>query len=361
VTLSIGVIASMVSALVITRVLAEWAVSRRAVASRPPITGLADTGRVRDWITRRDPDIMSRRRLWLTVSAAAVLVAVAGIVVRGLNFGVEFTGGRLVEYSTAAPISIDDARQVVSDAGFPRAVVQTSGSDGSDENISVRTSDMTNDQEAEVRAALSAETGDRVSKVRDELIGPSLGDELRQKALIALGVALAAQLLYLAIRFRFTFGGAAVLAMLHDVLIVTGVFAWLGKPIDGVFLAALLTVIGYSVNDTVVVFDRVREALTADRKSSFARLANTAVLQTVPRTVNTGMGAVFILATLLVLGGDSLADFALALLLGILVGTYSTVFTATPLAVEFDSRTSRRRPRPPVKQKRPAPSPAGTV
>jgi SecD/SecF fusion protein len=359
VTLSIGVLASMVSALVITRALTEWAVNRRAVIKRPGITGLDNIGRVREWITRRDPDLMRRRRLWLSISAAATLLALTGIFVRGLAFGVEFTGGRLVEYSTSSSLSIDDARAAVSDVGFPRAVVQTSGSDNSGDNISVRTAEMSNDQEAEVRAALAEESGAKVTKVRDELIGPSLGDELRQKALIALGVALVAQLLYLAVRFRWTFGGAAVLAMLHDVVIVTGVFAWMGKPIDGVFLAALLTVIGYSVNDSVVVFDRVREMRTKDRKSPFARIANTAVLQTIPRTINTGMGAIFILATLLVLGGDSLADFALALLLGILVGTYSSVFTATPLAVVFDQRSPQAPP--PVRQRKAAPARAGTV
>ena len=359
VTLSIGVLASMVSALVITRSLADWAVNRGPVVRRPGLTGLSTTGRVRDWLSRRDPDLMKRRRLWLGISAAVTLLALTGIVVRGLNFGVEFTGGRLVEYSTSSSLSIDDARAAVSDAGFPRAVVQTSGADGSSENISVRTSAMTNDQEAEVRAALGDESGGQVTKVRDELIGPSLGDELRKKALIALGVALLAQLLYLAVRFRWTFGGAAVLAMLHDVVVVTGIFAWLGKPIDGVFLAALLTVIGYSVNDSVVVFDRVREMRSIDRRSPFARIANTAVLQTVPRTVNTGIGAVFILATLLVLGGDSLADFALALLVGIGVGTYSSVFTATPLAVIFDERSPQAPP--PIRRDRVAPARSGTV
>lgn len=338
VTLSIGVLASMVSALVITRVLAEWAVNRPVVMRRPALSGLGATGRVRDWLTRRNPDLMKRRATWLGISAAAALLAVTGIVVRGLDLGVEFTGGRLVEYSTSSPLPIDDAREVVIDAGFPRAIVQTSGSDGGGENISVRTAEMTNDQEAEVRAALAEQGGD-VTKVRDELIGPSLGDELRDKALLALGIALVAQLIYLAVRFRWTFGGAAVLAMLHDVVIVTGTFAWLGKPIDGVFLAALLTVIGYSVNDSVVVFDRVREMRATDRKSPFAKVANSAVIQTVPRTVNTGMGAVFILATLLFVGGDSLADFALALLLGVAIGTYSSVFTATPLAVVFDARS----------------------
>jgi SecD/SecF fusion protein len=132
--------------------------------------------------------------------------------------------------------------------------------------------------------------------------------------------------------------------MAHDVVILLGLFAWLGKPIDGVFLAALLTVIGYSVNDSVVVFDRIRELLRSRRKEPLATVANDACLQTVPRTVNTGMGALFILAALTLLGGDSLTDFALALLVGILLGTWSSVFTATPLAIVFGrSRRSRRR------------------
>ncbi|MGH8939821.1 MAG: protein translocase subunit SecF, partial [Actinomycetes bacterium] len=245
VTLSIGVLASMLSAMVITRVLAEWALNRRSVGHRPAWTGIAATGRVRDWVTRRDPDLMRHRRRWLVVSATTTAIALTGIAWNGLNFGVEFTGGRLVEYSTTRPVDVDAARSVVSDAGFPRAVVQTSGTDSGGENISVRSGEMSNDEEAEVRQALGA-LGGEVTKERDELVGPSLGDELRQKALIALGVALAAQLLYLAVRFRWTFGAAAVLAMLHDVIVVTGIFAWLGKPVDGVFLAALLTIIGYS-------------------------------------------------------------------------------------------------------------------
>jgi SecD/SecF fusion protein len=137
--------------------------------------------------------------------------------------------------------------------------------------------------------------------------------------------------------------------MAHDVIILIGVFAWLGKPVDGVFLAALLTVVGYSVNDSVVVFDRVRELVRGQRGISprlrvpFPRLANTACLQTVPRTVNTGMGAIFILTALAVLGGASLVDFAVALLIGILVGTYSSVFLATPLAITFRSGSARSR------------------
>ncbi|MCQ0025229.1 protein translocase subunit SecD [Streptomyces somaliensis DSM 40738] len=331
VTLGIGVLASMVSALVVTRALADFAVARAAVRRRPRLSGIGDTGAVRDRLLRRDPDLMGRRRRWLAVSAAALLLSVAGILVRGLDFGVEFTGGRLVEYSTSSPVDVDRARDALADAGFPRAVVQTSGEGG----LTVRTDGMSNEEAARIGETVGELAGGKAEKVRDELIGPSLGAELRRGALIALAVAVGAQLLYLAVRFRWQLGTAAVVAMVHDAVILVGVFAWLGKPVDGVFLAALLTVIGYSVNDSVVVFDRIRELRAARPGASFARVTNTALLQTVPRTLNTGMGAVFILAALVVLGTGSLTDFALALLVGIVVGTYSSMLTAAPLAVEL--------------------------
>jgi SecD/SecF fusion protein len=345
ITLCIGVLASMFTALVLTRALAEGALNRGWLAARPRWSGLGNVGWVRRTLERRNPDLMGRRRLWLAVSAVAVLLSVTGVSVRGLNFGVEFTGGRLVEYHTSQPLPADTARSSVAGAGLSRAVVHETGNRA----ISVRSGGFDDGEEQRVRAALAKAGGGTVDRVRDEKIGPSIGGELRRKAVIALAVALAAQLAYLAVRFRWQWSAAAVLAMAHDVLIVIGLFAWLGKPVDGVFLAALLTVIGYSVNDSVVVLDRVRElvrstrTLRRDRRPAFAGVANTACLQTVPRTVNTGMGAVFILTALVLLGGESLVDFAVALLVGILVGTYSSVFLATPLAVTFENSTGRRR------------------
>ncbi|MER5418858.1 protein translocase subunit SecD [Streptosporangium roseum] len=344
VTLSIGVIASLVTAMVITRVLAEWAVTRRPVARRPALTGLADIGRVRTWLNARKPGLMRHRTVYFVVTGVLVAVAVAGVAVRGVNFGVEFTGGRLVEYSTSVPITADAARELVGEAGFPNAVVQASDAD-----ISVRTGQIGAADLARIEAALESGAG-QITKERDELIGPSLGDELRRNALIALAVALAAQLVYLAFRFRWTFGLATVLALVVDSAIVVGAFAWLGKPVDGVFLAAMLTVIGYSVNDKVVVFDRVRELWGMRPRTPFAEVAETAILQTVPRTVNTGLGALFILAALAVLGGDSLTDFAVALLIGIVVGTLSSALVAAPLAIEFEKRGSAPPPQPPRKR-----------
>ena len=334
VTLTVGVLASMFTALVLTRVLASPLVGSRWATRRPLWSGLAGTGWVRRTLTERNPDIMGRRRVWLAIAGVVTVFALSGIGVRGLNVGVEFTGGRVVEYAAAAPLSADAAREAVTSAGLDRAVVNTSG----DGTISVRAGAFGEDVEAGIRSALTRAGGGEVQRLRDERIGPTLGAELRRNAVVALGVALAAQLAYLAIRFRWQWGAAAVLAMFHDVLLLVGVFAWLGRPVDGVFLAALLTVIGYSVNDSVVIFDRMRELVRGRSGRPFAELANTGCLQTVPRTVNTGLGAIFILTALAVLGGASLFDFALALLIGITVGTYSSVFLAAPMTVAFESR-----------------------
>ncbi len=338
VTLSLGVIASMLSALVVSRTFSEWLVDRRWVQKHPMASGLGRHGRVRLWLRSKDVNLMRYARRWLTVSAVAVVVALVGIGVRGLDFGIEFTGGRMLEVSTAEQVDIDDAREVVADAGFPTAVVQESGED----NISVRAGEMSDDESATVQEALD-ELGGGSEIIRDSLIGPSLGEELQRNALIALGVALTAQLAYLAFRFRWTLGTGAVVALFQNVIVVVGTFAWLGKSIDGIFLAALLTVIGYTVNDSVVVFDRIRESWTRQEGEDFSRVANTAVFNTLPRSVNTGISTLFVLLALLFLGGDSLSDFSLALVLGIIIGTYSSNFTATPLAVELE----RHRPAPP--------------
>jgi SecD/SecF fusion protein len=341
VTLSIGVIASMLSALVVTRVFAEFVVSRKFVLNRPALSGIAGHGRVRTWLEEKRPALMKHSRRWLLITLAAIVVSVAGVAIRGLNLGIEFTGGRLLEVSTAQPITPDQARAAVAEAGYPNAVVQSSGAD----DITVRTATISDDEAEKIRESISR-IGGGTELIRNESIGPSLGDELRNKALIALGVALLAQLLYLAIRFRWTFGAGAVLALLQNVAVVVGVFAWTGKPVDGIFLAAMLTIIGYTVNDSVVVFDRIRETRNARSTEALGPVVDTAIINVLPRTINTGISTLFILAALLFLGGDSLGDFALALLLGILVGTYSSNLTAAPLLVELEKRYPAPPPRP---------------
>ena len=343
VTLAIGVLASLVSAMLITRVLTAALIGRIG----PRASGIGSIGRVRTWLTRRDPDLMRRGRLWLAVAAGLLVVAGAGLVTRGLNYGVEFTGGRIVEFGTSRPVDVAAARQAVADAGFPSAVVQRS-----DDALSVRTGQISADDVVRMEEALDRRVGE-VAKQRDELIGPSLGEELRRNAIIALAVALATQLVYLAFRFRWTFGTAAVAALFVDAAVVVGAFAWMGRPIDGVFLAAMLTIIGYSVNDKVVLFDRVRELWPVRRREPFGRVVNAAILQTAPRTVNTGLGALFILAALAVFGGDSLRDFAVALLIGIVAGTLSSSFVAGPVAIALERRSGQAPPAPAAPRVRP--------
>jgi len=360
VTLVIGVLASVVSALLITRVFVEFGVKRNLLSTRPRLTGLASLGRFRDWLERRQPDLMQYRRKYLVVTGVVLILAVAGMFVRGFNFGVEFTGGRLVTYASSQDLSVAVARTQVEKAGFPTAVVQLA--DGKD--IAVRTAPISNADVSKIRASLAKVAGD-VTIVSNESVGPTLGDELRTKALLALVIALVAQLAYLAVRFRWTFAAGTVLAMFHDVLIVVGIFAWLGKPIDGVFLAAALTIIGVSVNDSVVTMDRIRETWATNRTKPLQSVVNSAIINTAPRTINTGIGAFFILGALTVLGGASLQDFALALLIGLFVGTYSSAFVASPLLLEFEKYSSAPPPMPkrrtstsssrPVARKRPQP------
>jgi SecD/SecF fusion protein len=351
ITLTLGVAVSMFTALVVTRILVEVLVSSSRIRARPHLLGMHVGSRFRRWLEGRGSDIIGRRGTWFAASIVVLFLAVVGLVTRGLNFGLEFQGGRLVEYSTTRPVDLGAVRSQLAERGFPRALVQESG----DGNVMIRTSSLTSAEEARVEEAVSGLGGD-VEKLRDEFIGATVSSELLRRAAIALALALGAQLLYLAVRFRWSYGSSAVAAMFHDVLILLGEFAWLGKEIDGVFVASLLTVIGYSVNDSVVVFDRIRERRSLQPNEPLAMVANDACVQTIPRTINTGLGALFILLMLYVFGGETLTDFALALLVGIVVGTYSSIFTAAPLAVTLDrlsptaARAQPPRGRPPPRE-----------
>lgn len=331
ITLTVGVAVSLFTALVITRLFVELLMKSKKMASSPGLLGMNVGGKLRQRFAERPINIMSHSKKWFALSGLVLLVGLTGLVTQGLDYGLEFTGGRLIEYQTTAPVDLDEVRGELSDAGFPRAVVQESG----EGNVGVRLGELSTEDEDLVQGAVEEVAGP-VEVVRDEFIGPSIGDELRRKAAIALGLGLGAQLIYLAIRFRWTYGASAVAALFHDVLILLGIFAWLGKEIDGVFIAALLTVIGYSINDSVVVFDRIRERRRERSRESLEVIANDAALQTIPRTINTGLGALFILFALYFLGGETLTDFALTLIVGILIGTYSSVFTAAPLVILFE-------------------------
>ncbi|PWK82186.1 protein translocase subunit secF /protein translocase subunit secD [Lentzea atacamensis] len=334
VTLTIGVLASMFSALVLSRVLVLWVLGTRFVSKRPRLSGLHTLG----WVRQRLSVVLYRRpSAWLISAGVLVLVAFAGLFVRGLNLGVEFTGGRMLDFTAGGPVDPGRVRTALADGGFGDVVVSSSGNE-----VSLRTGPINDADSSRIGTIVSSAVDNGARQSSNELIGPSLSSELRRNAVIGLAIAVAAQLAYLAVRFDWRLGLATVAALVSDVLVLIGVFAWMGKTADGVFLAALLTVIGYSVNDSVVVFDRLRSLRGSRLSASYPDLVSDAVVQTVPRTVNTGIGVLFVLSALLVLGDGSLANFATALLIGLIAGTLSTVVTAAPVAMWLESRWPRR-------------------
>lgn len=341
VTLTIGVLASMFSALVLSRVLVLWVLGLRFVAKRPRLSGLHTLG----WVRQRLSVVLYRKpSRWLLAAGAVVLVAFAGLFVRGLNLGVEFTGGRMLDFTAGAPIDAGRVRSALADHGFSDVVVSSSGNE-----VSLRTGQLSDGDSSRIGEIVSSVVDGGARQSSNELIGPSLSSELRRNAVIGLAIAVVAQLGYLAVRFDWRLGVATVGALLSDVFVLIGVFAWMGKTADGVFLAALLTVIGYSVNDSVVVFDRLRSLRGSRLSASYPDVVSAAVVETVPRTVNTGIGVLFVLSALLVLGDGSLANFATALLIGLIAGTASTVVTAAPVAIWLETRW----PRKAVSKKRP--------
>ena len=336
VTLTIGTIASMFSALVVTRVIAEWVIRWKFFRNRPALSGIAGENRLRNALVERGPNLMARAKTWLVITVVVAGASIAGIV-GGINLGVEFTGGRILEFTTAKTVDVEEVRTAVSDAGFPTAVVQASSGDGINENISVRTGKISETEAGEIRDAI-ATVGGKTKQLKSDSIDPTLGKELRDKALLAFAIAIGAQMIYLAWRFRWTWAVSAIVSLTSVVLMVVGIFAWWNKPIDGVFLAAILSIIGLAVNDTIVVFDRIREQLHGTSRENLRAMVNEAILATLPRTINTGIGALFILGALAFLGGDSLMDFSLALIFGLVIGTFSTIFTASSLAVLLEER-----------------------
>lgn len=337
VTLIIGTLASLFSGLVIARLFSELMLMIKPVRSRTGTTGLGSIGPVRRWLHAKGPQVTKQAGRWLAVTAVIAALAIAGLVVRGLNLGVEFTGGRVLEFSSSTVMKVDDARAAVAKAGFENAVVQRSSSNGTTQNVSIRVGNISNAQAIDIAKALEP-VGGTITKESDNKISASLGNELKKKALIAFVIALSIQMLYLAWRFRWTYAVGAVTSLASVVLTVVGVFAWWGKPIDGVFLASILSIIGLVVHDTIIVFDRIREHSAKNHDRNVREVLNEAILETIPRTVNTVLCAMFILFALGIFGGDSLTDFAIALIIGLGFGVVSTVFTASSLAAILEER-----------------------
>ncbi len=293
-------------------------------------------------------DIVGKRYWYFGLSLLVILPGMLALIVWGLPVGIDFSGGSLLEVSfpSGALPSAADVAGLYSDAGVADPLVQSVGTDG----LLIRSKTMDDATKGGIVAALEALAGAPVVVQRFESVGPAIGAEVAQRAGLAVGVAALGILLYISYAFRkvdhaVRYGVAAIVAMLHDVLVVVGIEAilghFLGWEVDSLFLTALLTVIGFSVHDTIVVFDRIRENRRLHRRLSYDALVNHSIVQTLDRSINTQLTVMFTLLALLLFGGVTTHHFVTILLVGVFSGTYSSIFNASPILVVWENREWR--------------------
>lgn len=287
-------------------------------------------------------DLVGNRNRWFLISLILLVPGLISLFLYGLNLGIDFTGGTSWELEMEQPVTTAEVRSVLSDHGHGESIVQISG----DTTVLIRMSEIAegSPEKNAIAADMREELGafEELSMVT---IGPSVGNEIRNRSVYAVGLASIGVLLYIAWAFRNTnnpmlYGMCAIVAMLHDLLIVLGLFSILGwvagVEVDALFVTAILTIIGFSVHDTIVTFDRIRENLANHVAPTFDETVNYSVVQTIVRSLNTSVTVVFTLAALYLFGGESTRWFVLALLVGVVVGTYSSIFNAAQLLVAWE-------------------------
>jgi len=274
-------------------------------------------------------DFMSKQKIAMICSVSLILIGVGSLIVKGLELGIDFTGGTLVEVGYQQEADLTQIRKVLSENGFNDAVVQYFGNN---QDVLIRlapTEGAGKDKISEqVLLALKQQTEDLKLR-RVEFVGPQVGDELKNDGGLAILYTLFGILLYVGLRFEYRFAVAAIIALIHDVLITIGIFSLLGMEFNLTILAAILAVIGYSLNDTIVVFDRIRENFRLLRKDTSANIINISLNETLSRTLITSLTTLLVLLSLAIFGGEIIFGFAFALIVGVFVGTYSSIYVAS--------------------------------
>lgn len=276
-------------------------------------------------------NFMAVRKWSVWVSVALMLIAIGALATRGLNYALDFTGGTMVEVEFAEPTEVQQVRSALSAGGFGDAMVQSFGSRAVAIRLPPRTSKEDNEQLGVRVVEVLQGAGLKASLERSEFVGPQVGEELANNGVIALLLVMAGILVYVALRFEWRFAVVAVACQFHDVILVAGFFALTGLEFDLTVLAALLAVLGYSINDTIVVFDRIRENFMLAKKIDTVELLNRSINTTLSRTIMTSGSTLITVFALYFLGGPVLENFSIALILGIVIGTLSSIWFASPL------------------------------
>ena len=309
-----------------------------------------------DFFRRQNWNIVKYSWLWFTISGVLILAGLSFWAVKGLNWGIDFTGGSLLQYEFERPLVttegqdidvIRQTRQMLTEMGLGKSQIQVAD----DNQLYIRTPEVENDEQARERdeaiaAKLQEMFGDRggqISSLGRQTVGPVIGEMLTRSAIEALALGVVLILIYITVRYEFRFGVAAVIALIHDTIVLLGALAIAQTELNSWLVAAILTVIGYSINDTVIILDRIRENRSLHRRAPLDSVVNASLLQTMARSINTELTTLFTLIALYVLGGATIEGFALALIIGIAAGGYSSIFTASPIVVTWYNVADRRK------------------
>ncbi|MCK4548446.1 MAG: protein translocase subunit SecF [Candidatus Eisenbacteria sp.] len=289
-------------------------------------------------------DFVGARKIGWWISATLLAVSLISLLAHGgPEYGIDFAGGTLLQVRFESPVGVEEVRSALSVVGYGTAVIQ-SFAGGSEVLIRVaeRAEGGTSTPEIVKQALQDAFSGNEMETRRQEEVGPKVGRELRQQGIWAILFSLVGILLYMSWRFQLASGTAAIVALFHDVLITLGVFSILGKEVTLPVLAAFLTIVGYSLNDTIVVFDRIRENMRVFHRETFASVMNRSINRTLGRTVITSATTLTAVIFLFCLGGEVIHDFAFAIIVGVIIGTYSSIFVASPILYEWQIRLAGR-------------------
>lgn len=278
-------------------------------------------------------DFVGKRKIWFLISLIIIIPGLFSLLFQGLNLGIDFAGGTKVMVKFSQEVSSEEVRQVLTEHNLERSTIQ-----GSDNNqFIIRTSVLTEQESSQVINTLRESLGDMVV-LSNEGVGTVVSKELKDRAIIALILATVLMVLYITIRFELSFALSAIVALIHDILITLSIFSIMQMEINISFIAAMLTIIGYSINDTIVIFDRIRENQDFRQKETLAELVNKSIQQSLKRSIYTSVTSVAVLLSLLIFGGDTTRVFALAMIIGFTAGTYSSIFIASPVWLELKTR-----------------------
>lgn len=281
-------------------------------------------------------DIIKNRKKYALISLIIMAFGLIMFFVNGFNYGIDFTGGTVIEVNVGKMISVDEARDIVSKYDENISVIHAG--ENKDVLIIKSTLDLSNEDVNEITNEFKEKYGVESGDVSADKIGPSMGKEIRNRALLSIAIATVAMLTYITFRFEFKFGLAAIIALLHDVLITIAVYIIFKLPVNISFIAAILTIVGYSINDTIVIFDRVREEAKLNRGMSKKDIVNNSIKASIRRTINTSVTTILSVAILYIVGVEDIKVLALPLLMGMISGTYSSIFIAPGIWYELETR-----------------------